>query len=268
MCKTQIINKTMDRDDLELLASQGIIRDLKHLMAFFDKLRFRKIKYSSWYGSLDDSYIPPAEKNKGPKYEPYPEAYDDKKIPWYLYWEIAWTVIHSGVKTGDVVLDAGGSSSLFSSYLASRGCKVHTVDLNRALVDNSNSVGKRMGWSLQSSVQNMKELDYPGEFFDHIFSICVMEHMPREDRMLSMKQFERTLKKGCHISLTFDYLNPDPSMTINSPGDVHEQFVAPTKLQTVGNWPFVDNGKRYLRELYMPERGLDYTFGSLFLAKT
>jgi len=262
-----LLNKTMDRDDLDLLECKAIIRELEDLMRFFAKFRLRKIKYSSWYGSLGKKYIPLAEQNKGSKYQPYPNAYDDKKIPWYLYWEIAWSFIHSGVKHGEVVLDAGGSSSLFSFYLASKGCKVYTVDLNSALVKNSNYVGKRMGWPIQSSEQNMKDLNYSDNFFDHIFSICVMEHLEREDRIQSMKQFERVLSPGGRISLTFDYLNPDPSMTINSPKDVYDQFVSPTKLQIVGNPEFIDNGKRYLREIYRPERGLEYTFGSLFLIK-
>ena len=69
--------------------------------------------------------------NRGPGYTPLPGAADDRRIPWYLYWEVAWVILN-GPELSRVarVLDAGGTGSLFTCYLASLGMEVHSVDIN------------------------------------------------------------------------------------------------------------------------------------------
>jgi len=66
----------------------------------------------------------------------------------------------------------GGSSSLFSYYLASKKLEVTTVDLQKNLVENANQVAQQMGWKLNNFVMDMRNLDFDSQF-DHITSICV-----------------------------------------------------------------------------------------------
>ena len=87
---------------------------------------------------------------------------------------------------------SGGSSSLFSFYLASKGFRVTTVDLQRTLVDNANHVAREMGWDLNNCVMDMKQLRFEDRF-DHITSICVYEHIPMFDRVEINKKIRELL---------------------------------------------------------------------------
>src|SRR5204863_372039 len=73
--------------------------------------------------------------NRGLDYEPLAGAADDARFPWFLYWEIAWLVLHNDYRPGQRLLDLGGCSSLFSCYMASKGLDVVAVDLKEELVD-------------------------------------------------------------------------------------------------------------------------------------
>jgi hypothetical protein len=184
----------------------------------------------------------------------------------------------------------GGSSSLFSYYLASKGINVTTIDLQNDLVENANQVAEQMKWPLKNLVMDMKELNFPC-LFDHITSVCVYEHIPMYDRVEINKSIKKTLKYKGHFSITFDYRNPSKAANINSPDDVIAQFITPSGLSIRGNASFFDNGKNYLLNPFFSEKTLgykqqavelghfdksmlgviktenDYTFGSLFLHK-
>jgi len=287
-----IINKTMDRADLDSPQARRIVAELNDLIR---TLQARGLVVSSWYGALD---LPPAVRtlehvNRGMGYEPLPDAADDSRFPWFLYWEIAWVAMHADFRPGQSVLDLGGSSSLFSFYLASKGCRVTTVDLQAHLVDNANCVAKAMGWAMDNRVMDMRALAF-GQQFDHVTSICVLEHLMPSDRKAAVAQAGACLRPGGRLSITFDYRNPARTMRIASPRDVEEQFILPSGLRVRGNRVFADAGPDYLFQPFYFEqpfrfwkykalsvlrgdfrvweflrvkRHNDYTFGALFLEK-
>jgi 2-polyprenyl-3-methyl-5-hydroxy-6-metoxy-1,4-benzoquinol methylase len=229
--------------------------------------------------------------NRGHGYKPLEGAADDKKFPWFLYWEIVWVTLNSEFSEQDRVLDLGGSSSLFTYYLASKGLEVTTVELKRSLVDNANFVAQEMGWNLRNYVMDMRDLTFTSQF-DHITSICVFEHIPMYDRVEINKNVRDLLVQGGRFSITFDYKNPSRWARINSPQDIYDQFISPSGLAIRGNQQFVDTGKDYLLqsfhhprlpwrykfseireshfapwELFAKKYTNDYTFGALFLEK-
>lgn len=288
MSNNKIINKSMDREDLDSDESLVIIDELNALIR---KLKNENLKISSWYGAFHlkgeaDSF---ENINRGYGYTPLENADDDTHFPWFLYWEIAWIVLNSDFRPGQNILDLGGSSSLFSFYLASKGYKVEAVDLKDNLVENGNFVAGKMNWKLKNHVMDINDLKLDGTY-DHITSLCVFEHIPLYKRIQISKKIKQLLKPGGRLSITFDYLNPSKLSRINSPGNVHEQFVVPSGLVPRGNKDFYDNGKRYLLhpfyskdipdeykigavdsghfdtgELGKTKNGNDYTFGALFL---
>jgi Methyltransferase domain len=286
-----LINRTMDRADLEEPRAGQVCAVLNALVV---ELGERGLRASSWYGGLEM----PADMagwertNRGLHYEPLPDAADDDRYPWFLYWEIAWLVINNRFLPGQRLLDLGGSSSLFSCYMASIGLDVVTLDLDQRLVANGDQLAAATGWNLRNLRMDMRELR-PSELggrFDHITSVCVFEHLPVSGRIESSRRISELLVDGGSFSITFDYLNPSRLARIGSPADVEEQFVAPTGLRVRGNREFHDNGRRYLLhpfhhprarsegwqrlsiELgqFQPERagevrtGNEYTFGALF----
>jgi 2-polyprenyl-3-methyl-5-hydroxy-6-metoxy-1,4-benzoquinol methylase len=288
----QILNKTMDRADLDEPAARDVCRSLDELVRWLDE---RSLVASSWYGGLPyPEHLAAYERvNRGYGYEPLPGAADDARFPWFLYWEIAWVARRLGLRPGQRLLDLGGSSSLFSFWAAWRGLDVLTVDLDERLVANADEVAAATGWKLRNRVADMRSLDVR-ERFDHVTSICVFEHVPLADRVDVTRAIRELLLPGGTFALTFDYANPSRRARIGSPEDVHEQFVAPSGLEPRGNPRFLDNGLRYLLHPFHHPRAREegwidlclsqgqfdpaeagvvrheneYTFGALFLGRS
>lgn len=284
------INKTMDFEDLNSQKVKQIIDELNDLVR---EVKNRKLKISSWYGkpNLSENTNSVEWINRGYNYRPIEGAADDRNFPWFLYWEIVWLILHSDIAPRHRFLDLGGSSSLFSYYVASKGLDVTTVDLNESLVKNANLVAKEMGWKMENYVMDMRKLLF-NEKFDRITSVCVYEHIPMYDRVSISSCIKDLLVEGGRFSITFDYRNPSRFARISSPDDVYEQFIKPSRLVVRGNQRFYDNGKSYLLhpfyfkkriwnlkqsaivhrqfsplELFMTKDSNDYTFGALFLEK-
>jgi SAM-dependent methyltransferase len=229
--------------------------------------------------------------NRGYRYVPIAGAVDDESFPWFLDWQIVWVVLNADFRAGQRVLDLGGSSSLFSYYLAAKGLDVTTIDLQSQLVENADHVARRMGWKLANHVMDMSKIELTSRF-EHVTSICVYEHVPVHQRASINRSIGRLLVPGGRFSITFDYKNPSRFARINNPTDVHAQFVRPSGLRLRGNKTFMDTGQRYLlHPLFHPDcpwgyklrqvgggrfrpweileskRGNDYTFGALFQEK-
>lgn len=279
--------------DLEDLKSERALQIMEELNELINMLRSKNLKISSWYGSFNLSGHPQSNEriNRGYGYQSLEGAADDKNFPWFLYWEIVWVVLNNDFKQGQEVLDLGGSSSLFSYYLASKGINVSTIDLQKELVDNANHVAKQMNWNLKNQVMDMRELNFNSKF-NHITSICVFEHIPMYDRVIVNEKIKDLLIEGGKFSITFDYRNPSKCAQINTPQDVYNQFVKPSGLKIRGNKEFVDNGKNYLlhpfyykkrlwnykrisiqkghfkpRDFFKTKNTNDYSFGALFLER-
>ncbi len=286
----ETINKTMDLQDMKSDKALTIIDELNNLV---NMLSAKHLRISSWYGRLGLTGNTKSNEwvNRGYGYRSLEGAVDDKNFPWFLYWEIVWVVSNNEFSPQHKVLDLGGSSSLFSYYLASKEVDVTTIDIKKELVDNANFVGKQMGWSLKNYVMDMRQLNFDSKF-DHITSICVYEHIPMYERVTVNKKIRDLLVEGGKFSITFDYRNPSKFAQISSAKDVYEQFVKPSGLKIRGNKDFFDNGKNYLLHPFYYKKRLwkykiisvvrgqfrpweilrikdtnDYTFGALFLEK-
>ncbi len=147
----------MELSDLKSDKSKEIIVELGELI---QKLRDKGLSISSWYGRFDLTGEDTSSEviNRGYNYKPIEGAIDDKNFPWFLYWEIVWVTMNAEFSKGQKVLDLGGSSSLFSYYLASKGLDVTTVDLQKDLVENANIVAQQMGWKLTNHTMNMRNI--------------------------------------------------------------------------------------------------------------
>jgi SAM-dependent methyltransferase len=288
-----IINKTMDRDDLLAARAGETVQALNDVIR---ALYARGLHMTSWYGGLpltpgqavkriikrllgrqEEKTSVVGRRNRGPGYEPLAGAADDDVIPWYLYWEAYWVTENGPRLTGTMrLLDAGGTSSLFSCYLASRGHEVHSVDLNGALVSNARAIARAMDWKMISYAMNMKKLDFEDEYFDHAYSICVFEHLDYDVKQAALSEIARCLKPGGVLSITFDFRNPAPNVAGVGPDirernrlttheDITRAFLSCPRFTLMGNQAFLDNGKSYL-----VHPGFDdapYTFGAIFLKK-
>lgn len=283
-----VINKSMDRDDLLAPWAQPRIAAINALIA---RLYAAGTPMTSWYGSLPEDgreqevqqALARGEQttvgmaNRSPDYVALPGAADDLRIPWYLYWEIIWVMTHGPqLKPGSRVLDAGGTASLFSCYLASLGHELHSIDLNQRLVAQGEKIAAAMGWNLHSYVMNMAELSFADGYFDHAYSICVFEHLDHELKQRALTEMARVLRPGGVLSITFDYRNPAPYVVgtghddrphnqLATMADLQRAFLSTGLFELMGNPQFVDNGKRYLVHPARDDR--PYSFGALFLRR-
>jgi len=287
-----VINKTMDFTDLNAQSAIAIIQEINQLIALLQR---RGLKISSWYGRFDLKSHPNFTEriNRGYGYNQPETTIEDVNFPWFLYWEIVWVILHGGFNQHQKVLDLGGSSSLFSYYLAWKGCEVVTIDVQKKLVDNGNAVANQMNWKLKNCLMDMQDVHFQSSF-DHVTSICVYEHLPLNKRIKVNAKIKRLLRDGGRFSITFDYRNPSKFVCINSPDDVEKQFIKPSGLTVRGNKAYFDNRKNYLlhpfyynkigkvlpfkihavltgqfspREFLRTKKVNDYTFGALFLEK-
>ncbi|MFH1917093.1 MAG: class I SAM-dependent methyltransferase [Nanoarchaeota archaeon] len=273
----KILNKTMERDDLDTEHARRIIDDLNCLIL---SMKEKSLVMSNWYGYITDD--PEAEShegvgvpNRGQNYLPIDGAADDGRFPWYLYWEIVSVMTgEPQLKRNDVVLDAGGTSSLFSCYLSSLGLDVHSIDLNQDIIVIGDQLASGMGWNMTSRQMDMRKLDYPDDFFDHAFSVCVFEHLDYQVKQDALKEISRVLKPGGVLRVTFDYKNPAPDVhgkgpdsglenALRNEADIRRSFLNTDKFGLLGNQTFHDNGKTYLVNHRLGNQ--PYTFGVLHL---
>jgi ubiquinone/menaquinone biosynthesis C-methylase UbiE len=294
---TGIVNKSMSRSDLMLEEARHVVTAINDLI---NTLYSRNLYMSSWYGSLEtntgrrlsDSRVKYLVRrllgrtkawagigmdNRGTNYRCFPSYTDDKRFPWYLYWEIFWVMKNGLVLNKTMrILDAGGASSLFSCYLANLGIEVHSIDLDEALVNNGDKMAKAMGWNMHSYVMNMTNLEFEDEYFDHAYSICVFQHLDYDIKQSALAEICRCLKPGGILSITFDYRNPAPLITglgpdpsernqLKTKQDIERCFLSTGHFDLIGNQEFYDNRESYLVH---PQFGnFPYTFGAIFLRK-
>ncbi|NBD25799.1 class I SAM-dependent methyltransferase [Paenibacillus glycinis] len=142
-------------------------------------------------------------------------------VPWWSRpYEYAWCA--GFAHPDDVALDAAcGISHPFKFYLADRCREAHACDWDariesetEILLDVVRDFGKGAAESLMrsSSMSRLRRahasiasLPYPASRFDTIFCISVLEHLSAEDLAASLGEFNRTLKPGGKLVLTFDF---------------------------------------------------------------
>lgn len=238
------INKTMDRADLARPECRTVLAELFGLMR---RMRGRGARYSSWYGRAGGWPSAWEHLNRGEDYEPWPDNPDELHVPWFLLWEIVWLTVNTPLKPASRVLDMGGAGSLFASYLASRGHEVHTIDLQHDLCQESRRTADLMNWRLHPQRMDMTRLAFRDGSFDHVFSVCVLEHLPVSGRLQCGSEVARVLRPGGTASYTFDFANPQAFGRLDGPDDVRRQLVEPSRLAVRGNARFGDAGERYLQ---------------------
>ncbi|MBN3038235.1 MAG: class I SAM-dependent methyltransferase [Candidatus Omnitrophica bacterium] len=179
--------------------------------------------------------------------------------------ENARMIADSGVSAQDVVLDIGGASSIFSFFLAQMGCQVYVVDNdwgNHGIVHNAAYVSAKMDWKMRIYRRDIAtRLPFKNNYFDKVFCICVLEHLPSSVRRNLMKETNRVLKPGGLAAFTFDYdasrKSPglDRGIRYSFQQRLLNDVIRPSGMEIYGNAQLVDDFPEHLFA------------GSLFLSK-
>lgn len=247
----QIINKTMDLNDLENEDAKKVIKELEEMHKKYEE---NGCKISSWFGECEPTQYSRklSLMNRGYDYKPiFKDENLDFKYPNFLLWEIYWVYSKLNIKKGDKVLDIGGSCSLFSFFLASKGAKVIAIDLNSKIVKEANRIAKIMNIDYTAVCSDAEQyLLNTKEKFDYITSICVFEHIEINKRKRIVKNLDKCLNPNGTIAFTFDYKNPSKFVMINNEKDIKDNFLCNENLYMLGNQKFYDNNINYLITLF------------------
>jgi SAM-dependent methyltransferase len=238
-----ITNKSIELSDLQRVSFLALVED-------FERLRYtlngKGLCHTSFLGDFQPFHRPVA---KG-------RAWPERAL--WKYWEMCMVITFSGISGNSTVLGVGESSTLLSFYLASKGATVYTIDLNPALIANANHVAGVMGWRLFNSLGDAADLDFPTETFDQVLSVCVLEHIKKQEQ--AIKEMARVLKPGGVLGLTFDYGYLEPGCQgFMSPDEIETRIIRPSGLEVIGN--------RHFSESPWQEEGWHGAWGALFLRK-
>jgi SAM-dependent methyltransferase len=169
---------------------------------------------------------------------------------WSRRWEYPWAAANAQLGRGTRALDAGSGGSPFPLYLAALGIKCYATDpgLHRARPSDTlrhrvaSWLGISTAWHLSRSVveghrsvpvvystEPIQSMGFPDSFFHTVFCLSVMEHIPKADWGLCMKQLARVVKPGGRLLLTLDMSTSDADAR------VYEQLVAACPLELLGS---------------------------------
>ena len=130
----------------------------------------------------------------------------------YPRWmEYDLTINALGPIDGCRVLDVG-SPKLPILVLARRSqCELYSTDIRDYFIEPTANfltgmgLGHRIGRDIHLQVADARDLPYPDAFFDHVFSISVLEHIPDDGDSHAMRELSRVVRPGGSLTLTVPY---------------------------------------------------------------
>jgi glycosyltransferase involved in cell wall biosynthesis len=130
------------------------------------------------------------------------DGLDDANGKLSRYWE--YTQAATAGFGGKVVLDAGSGYSIFPLLLARSGVKVYSTDYSYK--DIRMYQAARLGLNIINDDYPFQNLRYPDGMFDVVYCISCIEHLKDlNDLDKSLKQFQRVIRFGGVLILSFDY---------------------------------------------------------------
>ena len=154
---------------------------------------------------------------------------------WSRAWEYPWAVLAARLPEPPArILDVGGGGSAFAFYLAAQGydCVVADPSLNegtgcvydreRSLYQNARSMIKKVlfraagihsVWGLPQAdrvhpvrfvADRADALSFPEGYFDRVFCLSVIEHIPQQAWAGCIREMERVLRPGGRLVITED----------------------------------------------------------------
>jgi len=170
---------------------------------------------------------------------------------WSRKWEYPWAVLNADLQAGMRVLDVGSGGSPFPVYLAMSGFECYAADPYLDQGRHMKSWRRRFlsflrianAWGLPPGADKgnkrlalvryyseiIQELSLPEGFFDRVFCISVMEHIPKSEWPLCIKQLAKVVRHGGRLLLTLDMSTPDANER------VHEHLITACPLNFVNN---------------------------------
>ncbi len=158
---------------------------------------------------------------------------------WSRRWEYPWAISVASFECPCRVIDVGGGGSPFADYLAQLGHDCYVIDPSLRLGDSlyldrnksffrnlrsfiyrsiikSLRVNASEGLSSNKNIslikyfpQSAQKMDFADGYFDRVFCLSVLEHIPTVLWGDCMREFERVLRPGGRLIITLDMSSQD-----------------------------------------------------------
>ena len=92
------------------------------------------------------------------------------------------------------VLDAGCGAGRDSVYFASRGYSTWGIDLSVGMLGRAKEKAKSKNLKIDFSVQDMRKLNFPDNYFDGLWNMASLVHLSPIDKKKTIEEFYRVLK--------------------------------------------------------------------------
>jgi ubiquinone/menaquinone biosynthesis C-methylase UbiE len=108
-------------------------------------------------------------------------------------------------KPGEIILDAGCGTGIFTRDILSSGSKVIGLDLSLPMLKQAEL--KLKGYPFQIVLANMLKMPFPESLFDKVVSVTALEFI--EDGKAAVDElFRVTRRGGCVVATTLNSLSP------------------------------------------------------------
>jgi SAM-dependent methyltransferase len=119
----------------------------------------------------------------------------------------------AGIKKTDVILDIGCGAGLQTVIIGKKCQKIIGVDISQEVINEAKqSSSYTPNVNAEFFCSDVESMKFPDSYFDKVFSICVLEHIPNYAAVL--KECYRVLKRGGQLVFSADSLETieDPDL--------------------------------------------------------
>lgn len=123
---------------------------------------------------------------------------------WSRVFEYPWAIHMANLKSGHVVLDAGGGDGILQYRMAELASVVINIDLEQKMLDKAKNspMYERHKDSILYKKGNLHNIPYPDQMFDRVVCVSVLEHIENPGKVVD--ECWRVLKRGGRLIVTMD----------------------------------------------------------------
>lgn len=189
-----------------------------------------------------------------------------KRLDIYRYTEYAGVVHRLQAGRGALVLDAGSANSVFPVYLAVKGYRVLSIDIeHRRVAEQAQRQSRLEGkyfasGALRFERQDVRALTLADASFDAVTAISMIEHIPDAGDIEAVREMARVTKPGGQLIITVPYgpayypgrppQSTRETQRIYDDATLTQRLIAPSGMREQARWYIVNRGFDFERKIW------------------
>lgn len=111
-------------------------------------------------------------------------------------------------RRGGIILEAGCGTGAISSYISSLGYGVIAIDHDKQMIKLARQLSKSFNSKVNFAIKNIKDIKYPKNYFDVVFSHGVLEHFSDKE-IINLINIELNSSKTVILSVPSNYFTEE-----------------------------------------------------------